>query len=169
MTRHARQVPPAVFRCRPNVAGWMNRLRALLSAVLLVSAPACHSEHETTTTQAPGPDTQLSALSREFGFPIPSQAQVLGLKRESGMDDLVRVKVLIPTSSRDHFLAGVPIPAAALRPGVGRLGSDDGFWNPHATLKIRSGTKPLADGRYLLLGIADAAEGTLVFLAKHGT
>jgi len=118
---------------------------------------------------APSPDAQLSALSRDFGFPIPSDTKILGVKRESGMDTLVQAKLLISPSSLEHFLAGLSIPADVLRTGVGRLGSDDGFWNPHATPTLRSGTKPLTDGRYLLLGIADSAEGTLVFVARHGT
>lgn len=121
------------------------------------------------TNSTPPPENQPSALSQELGVSIPSEAKVLGVKREMGMDELVRAKVLVPLSSRDKFLAGLPIPQDSFRPGVGRLGSDDDFWNPHATPRIRSATKALADGRYLLLGLADDPGGVIVFVAKHGT
>lgn len=121
------------------------------------------------TNSTPRPEYQPSALSQELGIPIPPEAKVLGVNRESGMDELVRVKLLVPLPSRDKFLAELPIRQDAFRPGVGRLGSDDAFWNPHATPQIRSATKALADGGYLLIGLADGAGETIVFLAKHGT
>jgi len=144
--------------------------RALLVLALLFSAEACHSDEKTKmTTSTQRPENQPSGLSQELGIPIPADAKVLGVKRESGMDELVRVKVLVPSPSRDSFMAGLPIRPDAFRPGVGRLGSDDGFWNPHATPQIRSASKALPDGRYLLIGLADGTDGTIVFLAKHGT
>lgn len=144
--------------------------RALLAIALSFSAAACHSEEKTFMNNAtPRPDNQVSALSEEMGVPIPADAQVVGVKREAGIDVLVRVKLLVSPASRERFLATLPIQQEALRPGVGRLGTDDGFWNPHATPLIRSGSKTLKDGHYLLIGIADATAGTVVFLAKHGT
>lgn len=121
------------------------------------------------TNSTPHPDDQAQALSHELGVVIPSEAKVLGVKRESGVDDLVRVKLLLPPGALGRFAGGLPIGLDTLRPGVGRLGSDDGFWNPHAMPKIRSGSKPLSDGQYLIVGVADGADGTVVFLAKHGT
>jgi len=121
------------------------------------------------TNSTPRPENQASALSQELGVPIPQDTKVLGVKRESGMDALVRVKLLVPSPSRDQFLAALPLRQEAFRPGAGRLGADEGFWNPHATPKIRSATKALPGGQYLLMGLAEGAEGTVVFLAKHGT
>jgi hypothetical protein len=111
--------------------------RDLLYVTLLISTAGCRSEGK-----GPPPNstvaatTQLSTLSQEFAVSIPVDAMVLGVKRESGIDDLVRVKLLIPTGSRDQFVAGLPFALDKLRPGVGRLGSDDGFWNPHATPQL---------------------------------
>ena len=142
----------------------------LLAIALSFWPAACHSKVDsgmTNSTTRPG--DQVSALSHELGVPIPADAKVIGVKRESGMDELVRVKLLVSLASRDKFLAELAIQQDSFRPGVGRLGSDDGFWNPHATPQIRSAAKALADGRYLLVGLADSREGATVFLAKHGT
>jgi hypothetical protein len=141
-----------------------------MAAVLLLSAATCRSEErKPMTNSTPHPDNQTQALSHELGVPIPNEATVLGVKRESGVDDLIRVKFSLPSGALDRFAARLPIKLDSLRPGVGRLGTDDGFWNPHAMARIRSGSKALSDGHYLLIGIADGPDGTVVFLAKLGT
>jgi len=158
------------LRGRRDEAEAMDFDCVFVALALLLSTAACHSEEKPRmTTSTSRSENQVSALGLELGVSIPADAQVVGVKRESGIDDLIRVKLLVPPTSRDRFIAELPIPEGALRAGVGRLGSDDGFWNPHATAHIRSGSKALGDGHFLLIGIADTSGGTIVFLAKHGT
>jgi hypothetical protein len=148
----------------------MRYMGSLLAVALSFAPTACHSEEKSPMTNStPRPENQPAALSQELGVPIPGDAKVLGVKRESGIDEYVRIKLLVPHASRDQFTAGLPIRPEAFHPGVGRLGSDDGFWNPHATPQIKSASKALPDGRYLLVGIAEQADGTVIFIAKHGT
>jgi hypothetical protein len=147
----------------------MFRASVCLFTCCLFAAIACRSEKDFTTKSQEQSTNDLKFLSKELGVPIPADAKVLGVHRESGMDDLTCAKFLITRQAFVHVAAILPVRPEAFRPGVGRLGSDFDFWNPHATPGLRWAQAPLPDARSLTIGIADSTDGVILFLVNHGT
>ena len=115
-------------------------------------------------------DTDIASLSHELMVPLPSDARVLGVERQSGLDDMVRAKVEMSRAAFDRILAQLPMARASFSRGKGRLGADHGFWNPGATPDIRYAQAPLAEGRVLHVGYADSSHDRVVlFIVNHGT
>lgn len=109
---------------------------------------------------------QIAALAKELGVVLPPHTTILGVERESGMDDRVRAKLLLSPTAVDQL----PVSADQLSRGAGRLGVDRGFWNPNTTPGIHSGQVPLSNGRFLNVGVADGqGDEKIVFLVNHGT
>jgi hypothetical protein len=134
---------------------------AVVAAVTTVAA-GCSAERSTTL--------DLGSLSRELQVSLPIRTRILGVDRESGIDDMVRAKLEVSHQEFDQILASLPLTTDTFRATAGRLGSDAGFWNPHATQGIRYAQTRLPGGRALHVGYADAGQGRVVlFLMNHGT
>ena len=77
------------------------------------------------------------------------------------MDDAVMLKVEIASKDLAAFTKTCPVPPEAFGPGTrGLLGPDDGFWDPHHAVHLRSGQKILANHRTLNVGIADGPKAS---------
>jgi hypothetical protein len=134
----------------------------VLIATMTVPAPGCSAERSTTM--------DLVLLSRELQVSLPNGTRILGVDRESGIDDMVRAKLEVSREDFDELMASIPLMADKFIAGAGRLGSDGGFWNPRATPGIRYAQRRLPGGRALHVGYADAGQGRVVlFLINHGT
>lgn len=139
-------------------------MRCALAAVATMTmlASGCTTERS--------PTVDLDTLSRELQLSLPKGTRVLGVDRESGIDDMVRAKVEVSRDDLAQMLAPLPLTTDKFRAGAGRLGSDGGFWNPHATPGIRYAQMRLSGGRALHVGYADAGQDRVVlFLMNHGT
>lgn len=119
---------------------------------------------------AHGRDT-LEAAAKAVGLELPAGAQVVGIHRENGMDDLVAVKLEVPAADWAAFLARTPVDPRLFRPGErGLLGPDDGFWDPHQARSLRTAEASLPGARVLNLGYDDSRPGVIVvYLVNHGT
>jgi hypothetical protein len=109
-------------------------------------------------------------LEKELGFALPADARVLLVEQESGMDDMVRAKLQMSEAAFEQLEPSLPVRADAMTRGAGRLGTDKGEWNPHATPGLRSGQAPLPGSRYMNVGVARGDGGQVtVFIMSHGT
>lgn len=151
------------------------RFVALSSVLLYFLGCSCEREKAMkripTTTQAPtAPEPDLHSLAAELGIPLPPDTRVLWLERQAGVDDLVRAKLQMSRSAFEQLSLQLPIQDKDLRAGSGRLGTDHGGWDPHATGGLRSGQAPLAGARYLTLGVAADGDGQVtLFVVNYGT
>jgi hypothetical protein len=110
------------------------------------------------------------ALAAELGMPLPAATRVIMVERQSGIDGLVRAKLRMDEASFQQLAPRLPIKLEDLRPGPGRLGTDEGAWDPHATPGLRSAQAQLPGARYLNLGVAEDAQGEVtLFVVQHGT
>jgi hypothetical protein len=139
----------------------MTRVGHLFLVLALLQACKCES--------AP-PDT-LESVAREVALTFPPGTRLLGVHRERGIDDLVAAKVAMPAAQWSTFLAGTPIAPALFEPGEhGRLGPDQGFWDPHKATNLRTAQARLPNARVLNLGYDDAHPPVvIVYIVNHGT
>ena len=115
-------------------------------------------------------EVAVAVLSKELGMSLPASIRVLGVERQEGMDDIVRAKLEMPRAVFEANAKSLPLEPSKLRPGVGRLGTDRGFWNPGHYQDIRSGSAMREGARAFHLGIASRPDDTVVvFIVSHGT
>lgn len=131
-------------------------------AIATILTSACAAERSTSV--------DLDALSRDLQITLPKDVRVLGLSRESGIDDMVRAKLEVSREEFEQMRSSLPMTLEGFRPGAGRLGADSGFWAPHATPGIRYAQVRLPEGRALHIGYAETGQGRVVlFVMNHGT
>jgi hypothetical protein len=110
-------------------------LIAMVSAVFLLGAvDGCRKgqEEDRAVTRTKEASASLADLAREAGVTFPPSARLIGFSREAGIDDYLNFKVEIDAKDLASFLATSPISADALHAGEhGRLGPDEGYWDPH--------------------------------------
>jgi hypothetical protein len=136
------------------------RLAALATVAVLVSG--CARERSTSV--------DLDALSRELQVALPKNTRVLGVNREHGIDDMVRAKIEVSRDDFNQMLSSLSLTLDKFRSGVGRLGADAGFWDPHATPGVRYAHTRLSGGRALHVGYAETGQArVLLFVMNHGT
>jgi len=115
-------------------------------------------------------EVDLDALAKELGVALPPTTRVLGVDRQEGRDDMVRAKLEVPKTDFEEAGNRWPIDLEKLRPGVGRLGVDRGFWNPSQYQELRSASAIVEGARGLHVGVASSGEGpVIVFVINHGT
>jgi hypothetical protein len=114
----------------------------------------------------------LDNLSRELKLAFPPGTRLVGVLRDSGMDDSIRVKVEMRSPDFPGFLSSTPIHAESLSPGAGgRLGPDHGFWDPHRARGLRSAQATLEGEEYRVLNIGVGEAGpdvVAVYIVNHG-
>jgi hypothetical protein len=82
--------------------------------------------------------------------------RLIGVGRESGLDDMVRFKLEIDPHDLASFLATSPVPPEAFAPGAGGLlGPDQAFWDPSRAARLRTGQVVQKNQRALNIGIDD--------------
>jgi hypothetical protein len=115
--------------------------------------------------------TTLPELAREVGVTFPAAARLIGVARESGIDDMVMFKVEISSNDLPSFMAALPVPADAFEPGEGGLlGPDQGFWDPRRAAHLRTGQVIVKNQRALNIGIGDGHPGVVaIYVVNHGT
>jgi hypothetical protein len=141
-----------------------------IAALLVVSAfSACKSKVRQRMSEQRR-DT-LESVGKEIALAFPASTKLIGVHRESGMDDLIAVKVEIAAADWPGFLARTPIDPKLFSPGErGLLGPDDGFWDPHKAKNLRTAEAPLPNARVLNLGYDDSGGNVVVvYLINHGT
>jgi hypothetical protein len=143
-----------------------------IAALAMLAAPvslACKS-NESRRMSEQRHDT-LESVGKEIAVAFPASATLIGVHRESGIDDLVAVKVEIPAADWPGFLARTPIDPSLFRPGErGLLGPDDGFWDPHKAVNLRTAQASLPNARALNIGYDDSRGGVfVVYVVNHGT
>jgi hypothetical protein len=110
-------------------------------------------------------------LAREVGLKFPSSARLIGVGRESGIDDMVRFKVELDPHDLAAFIATSPVPPEAFEPGPGGLlGPHQAFWDPSRAVRLRTGQAILKNQRALNIGIDDGRpEVVVLYVVNHGT
>jgi hypothetical protein len=149
-------------------------LIAIVSAVFLVGAvDGCRKgqEEDRAVTRTKEASASLADLAREAGVTFPPSARLIGFSRENGIDDYLNFKVEIDAKDLASFLASSPIAADALKPGEhGRLGPDEGYWDPHRAPRLRTGQKLLPNARCLNIGIGEGGGNVVaLYIVNHGT
>lgn len=146
--------------------------RTLLAGAVaaLAVGPGCHRK-DRDVTKASDEATTLPGLAREVGLKFPSSARLIGVGRESGIDDMVRFKVEIDPHDLAAFLATSPVAPEAFEPGAGGLlGPDQAFWDPSHAVRLRTGQAVLKNQRALNIGIDDGRPQVVVlYVVNHGT
>jgi hypothetical protein len=105
-----------------------------------------------------------------IGLAFPSGARLLGVHREKGIDDLIRFKVEIPRNHWSAFERELPVKPDEMRPGAGRLGPDQGWWDPRAAVGLRSGQARRENARAINIGVTHTDRNTtLLYVVEHGT
>jgi hypothetical protein len=144
---------------KPRPAFVMSQvLIAMVSAVVLLGTDGCRKgqEEDRAVTRTKEPSTSLTDLAHEAGVTFPPSARLIGFSHEAGIDDYLNFKVEIDAKDLAAFLASSPIPADALQPGEhGRLGPDEGYWDPHRAARLRTGQKMMPNARSLNIGIGE--------------
>jgi hypothetical protein len=142
----------------------------LLGACSALACNARDSERNRMDGQNEASES-LSKLSTELGLSFPPSTRLIGILRNNGMDDAVRVKLEIAASEFPAFLTQTGIDDAGLRPGArGMLGPDRDFWDPHQSKSLRTGQVSRPNARSLNLGFDDGRGGLVVaYLMEHGT
>ncbi len=145
----------------------MAAMCALLVAALIC---ACKTRGD-QMTDSRTTTTTLADLAPELGLRFSPATRLLLVDRQSGIDDLLRVKVEMPSSDWPSFLASSPVKPEAFRAGArGMLGSDKGDWDPHAAKQLRTGQAIVHNNRALNLGVDDGRAGAVVvYIVSHGT
>jgi hypothetical protein len=143
---------------------------AKVMAVLAVLALGCGKGTDRVTRDRT-PTENLPAVAQELGVKLPPSARLIGVARESGMDDLVRAKFEINADELDGFLASTPVDPQSMRPGGrGFLGPDEGFWDPRQARSLRTGQALIAGARALNIGVAEGgAKIAVLYIVNHGT
>ena len=146
--------------------------RCAAFAARLLVAPALFAggcrDKGTVMNRAAETDS-LGNLALELKLTFPASTRLVGVDREEGMDDRVRVKVEMSPSDVTAFLGQTPIEPSSFRPGArGRLGSDSGFWDPSRASKLRTASVA-RDNRVLNIGLDETRpDVTAVFIVDHG-
>lgn len=116
------------------------------------------------------PDT-VAALAEEVALPLPSSAQLMGVRRSSGMDDRVAIKLRMKPDDVPLFLREVGVEPTAMAAGdVAYFGLDRDFCDPNAAPRFR-GVQVRREKmfRTLNLGVAAPQDGwTPVYIVDHG-
>jgi hypothetical protein len=120
---------------------------------------------------ADGSAESLDSLGKELDLTFPVSARLLGVERESGMDDMVRLKVEMNAADLAGFLERSPIDPASFRSGPrGFLGQDRGFWDPHRAAQLRTAQAIVAGHRALNIGVDETRAGVVtLYIVNHGT
>jgi hypothetical protein len=111
-------------------------------------------------------------LNAELPVYIPESARLLGVRRESGMDDLIQVKLEMSAVEFATFVASSPLARQPLESweNNGIWGFDHDFWDPHRVPNLRSAETGYPDARSFRLGIDERKPGVVVvYLVDHGT
>jgi hypothetical protein len=120
----------------------------------------------------PEPPPSIASLNAELPVHIPASARLLGVHRESGMDDMTEVKLEMSAADLPAFLASSPladVPLDAWR-RHGALGPDHDFWDPDAIAGLRSAQASYPDARSFNLGVYEREPGVVVvYLCDFGT
>lgn len=112
----------------------------------------------------------IPELNKELGLSLPAGAKIVGVRRESGIDDAVQAKVEIRKTELAGFIAKTPIDPEAMRPGTaGFLGADLDFWDPHKASALRTGQAKTPNGRVLSIGVDESrADIAVLYIMQHG-
>jgi hypothetical protein len=148
----------------------MTRYTALLARLLFalpLAGSACRTKE--TVTNRPTESVSLGDLSRELKLTFPPSTRLVGVDREQGMDDRIRVKVEMNSADVEAFLAQTSIAPSSFRSGArGRLGLDSDFWDPSKASKLRT-SSGLREHRVLNIGIDETRpDVTALFIVDHG-
>lgn len=143
------------------------RLVARLLIAFSLTASGCRNK-ETVLNRTTEADS-LGDLSRELKLTFPPSTRLIGVDREQGMDDRVRVKVEMNPADVETFIAQIAAEPSSFRPGArGRLGMDKGFWDPGKASKLRTWSGP-REHRVLNIGIDETrTDVTCLFILDHG-
>jgi hypothetical protein len=114
--------------------------------------------------------SDLATLSRELGLSLPQTTVVIGVDRESGIDNAILAKLEIPARDWPQVLASAPFKESELNPdSKAYLPRDHGWWNPRSVPGLRAGQVERPNGRVLNIGVdASTKPDTIVlYLMSH--
>ena len=113
----------------------------------------------------------LSVLGQELGLDFPPSTRVVGIRRESGIDDAVQAKLEMGKEEFAGFFAKTPVDRSSMRPGTGGfLGSDVDFWDPHKAPALKTGQAQRSGRRSLNIGVDESrAEVVVVYIMQYRT
>ena len=113
----------------------------------------------------------VAALGKEVGVTFPPSTRLIGVHRESGMDDYVAIKLEMKAADVPTFLASSPIdPTTMTADAVAYFGLDRDFWDPNKAPGFRAAqANPPGTFRTLNLGVSDPRNGVAaVYIVEHG-
>ncbi|MDB4972855.1 MAG: hypothetical protein JWN48_1196 [Myxococcaceae bacterium] len=114
------------------------------------------------------PHESLADLSAEVGLAFPAGTRLLGVHRESGIDDLLAVKVELSERHLDSLLHGSSLAQEQLQPSSGSVCTD--VWQEKRLTGLRTAQASLPDARVLDVGVRPEGNGVItVFIANFGT
>ncbi len=99
----------------------------------------------------------IAELGKEVGVTFPAGARLLGVRRESGMDDYVAFKVEVNAQDVAKVLAQAQIePDSLTSDNIAFFGLDQDFWDPNQARGFRAAqVSRLSTFRTLNVGIAE--------------
>jgi hypothetical protein len=116
------------------------------------------------------PET-VAALSNEVGFTFPPSARLVGVHRESGMDDLVQFKLQLKAEELPALLNAAQVDLSMMSAdNVAYFGLDKGFWDPNHARGFRGvQVRREKSFRTLNIGVSEAQDGFAdVYVMEHG-
>jgi len=114
----------------------------LLGVVAVLACNRLHRKDRDVTkadNEASRAATTLPGLAREVGLKFPGSARLIGVGRESGIDDMVRFKVELDRTTSPRSLRRLPCHRKRSNLGPGVAGPDQAFWDPSRAVRLRTG------------------------------
>lgn len=147
------------------------KIAILAIAVAVVSTNLCCSKGCQSMQTKQESTRSVSELGSELGLSFPPSTRIVGVRRESGIDDAVQAKLEIGKGELAGFLAKTPIDPSGMRPGTGGfLGSDVDFWDPHKVQGLKTGQAKTAKGRVLSVGVDQSRPDVVIlYIMEFGT
>jgi hypothetical protein len=140
----------------------------MVTVLAALTAVECKSKDRQSTNESQ--HESLESVGKEVALTFPSNARLIGVHRERGVDDLIAVKVEMDAADWPGFLGRAPVDATLIRPGErGLLGPDEEFWDPHQAKNLHTVEALLPNQRVLNLGYDDSRIGMMVvYVVNHG-
>ena len=112
---------------------------------------------------------RIELVGKEIGLALPHNTKVLGFRRESGLDDMIQVKLEMPVSDWNSFLKGLPIRQGDFREEKRfLLGADGGWWNPQSHSELPTCQIQQKNNRFVNMGFYKKSTTIVVYIVNHG-
>jgi hypothetical protein len=149
----------------------VSRPTALLMLTVIGLAQACSGCRKSAAATGHAASESLADVARELKLVFLPSTRLVGVEREHGMDDCIRVKVEMSSEEVSPFLRSTPVGEQAFDPGPApTFGDDHGFWDPHRSTQLRSASVLTSEHRGFHIGVAEArAFVVAVYIVDHGT